>query len=87
MQKERLMAIFIGSMMLFSIIGFGLSNSRFNSTQDNTISFPFKVDRELTTEELVSILRSGRIVVEDTYAANCTDCEADNIFLETLFGR
>ena len=87
MQKERMMALFIGSIMIMSIIGFSLSNARFGDQQQNTIDFPYKIDRELTTEELVSILRAGRIVVESTFEENCTDCLEKNLFLETFFAE
>lgn len=87
MQRERLMAIFIGSIMILSVIGFSLSNARFGVPQENTLDFPFVVDRELTSEELVSVLRAGRIVVESDYELNCTDCSQRNDFLKNFFTR
>ena len=87
MRRERLMALFIGSIMLMSIIGFSLSNAKFGNTQQNTIDFPFKIERQLSTEELVSVLRAGRIVVEHTYEENCTDCLETNAFLDTFFNQ
>jgi len=87
MQKERLMALFIGSIMLMSVVGFSLANTRFGNPQQNKIDLPFMVNRELTGEELASILRSGRVVVEDFYEANCTQCPEKNAFLQTFFER
>ena len=35
----------------------------------------------------MSILRTGRVVIEDIYEANCTECLENNAFLESFFSR
>lgn len=86
MQKERLMAIFIGTIMIMSIVGFGISNTRFVD-QPDTFDIPNVVNRELTTEELVTILRSGHVIIENFYALNCTNCLEKNTLLETFANK
>lgn len=88
MKKERLMALFIGSILIMSVAGFALSGVRFGSRQEqNKLDFPNVVDRELTTEELTSILQNGMIIVEDFYEINCTECIERNAFLQTFFAQ
>jgi hypothetical protein len=86
MKKERLMAIFIGVIMILSMIGFSLSNVKPANT-NNDIEVPFIINGSLKNEDLVSILRSGRIVIEDFYQANCTTCPERSRTLETFFGK
>ena len=43
MGKERLMAIFIGSIMLMSVVGFGLSNANFRNTESE-VDVPYVVN-------------------------------------------
>ena len=85
MKKERLMAIFIGAVMITSMIGFSLSNVKLDTGKK--VEYPFIINGSLKNEELVSILRSGRVVVEDFYQANCTTCQGRSKTIETFFGR
>ena len=82
-----MMAIFIGSLMIMSLVGFGLSSTRFNNAAPPKIDIPFVVNRELTTEEIVSLLTSGKVIIEDTYAGNCTDCAIRSQKLQTFFNQ
>ncbi len=76
MAKERIMAIFIGLVMVMSAAGFAL-NSAINQQNRNTtpeFSIPTIVTKQLTTEETVYVLQSGRVLIEFLYAENCTEC-------------
>ncbi len=86
MQKERLMAIFIGVTMILSVAGFSLSRTRFTSP-DQKMDIPYFIDKRLTNNEIVSILRSGRVVIEDLYEANCTSCQAKTEFMKSFLER
>jgi len=83
MAKERLMAIFIGLIMILSVGGFAVSYAgRTITPPKNTI--PNVVERELNPEEVVSVLRSGRVLIEDFYTKNCTICTENNAVLESF---
>ncbi len=86
MKRERMMAIFIGSLMIMSLVSFGLSSTRF-SNPASTISVPFIVERQLASDEMISILSSGKIIIEDTYSPECSECVENNMALTTFFGR
>jgi hypothetical protein len=75
MAKERIMAIFIGVVMVMSAAGFAL-NSAINQNQNQTPGFniPTIVTRQLTTEETVYVLQNGRVLIEFLHADNCTEC-------------
>jgi len=83
MARERAMAIFIGLIMIFSVGGFALSYAGRNvNPPRNTI--PTIVERELNPEEVVSVLRSGRVLIENFYTENCSGCVERNAVLENF---
>ena len=88
MKKERTMAIFIGLIMLTSLIGFALNSAIYqqgNQTQGPQI--PSMVDRELTTDEIVYVLRTGRVLIENFYADNCSECLDRNTVLQSFTSK
>lgn len=87
MQKERLMAIFIGLIMITSLLGFALNSAVWQQgTQNQGPQIPAFVDRELTPEEVVFVLRTGRVLIENFYEENCTECLSRNVDLQTFAG-
>ena len=76
MAKERMMAIVIGGLMLFSVAGFAFMGvGRFGRGNENQQSGLQTIMNEyLTSEQVAGILRTGRVVIRDVYANNCTSC-------------
>lgn len=86
MAKERAMAIFIGLIMIASVGGFALSYAGRNVNPPQNL-IPTIVDRELSPEEVVLVLQSGRVLIENFYLGNCTECIVNNIVLETFANK
>lgn len=70
--KERGMAIFIGIIMITSIIGFAMINSMPVNT--NVKEIPYILDSPASTEDVVYILRTGRVLIRFWYNNSCADC-------------
>lgn len=85
MKSERFMAIFIGVIMLGSIVGFALLST--DPTGPQAPEIPNIVKRPLTTDETLFILRSGRVLIEDFYTLDCADCFEKNMILESFTNR
>lgn len=82
-KAERLMAIFIGFIMIGSIIGFAMMNTApVNTAQRSDISHIVK--GPLDNEKVVFILRMGRVLIRDWYRENCTECKEDLKVLENF---
>jgi hypothetical protein len=88
MAKERIMAIFIGLVMVLSVAGFAF-NSAINQNPDQNQGFniPVIVTRQLTAEETVYVLQSGRVLIEFLYSENCTECPDKIVTLEGFAQR
>ncbi|MCX6814206.1 MAG: hypothetical protein NTY20_00930 [Candidatus Aenigmarchaeota archaeon] len=88
MAKERIMAIFIGLIMVLSAAGFAL-NSAMNQNPNTNPGFdiPSIVTRQLTTDETVYVLQNGRVLIEFLYAENCTECPQKITTLEGFAQR
>jgi hypothetical protein len=81
MMKERMMAIVIGGLMLFSVAGFALMGmGRF--IDNGPVQVPNIMNEYLSGEQVSSILRSGRVLIRDVYTKNCSDCITRDITLE-----
>jgi hypothetical protein len=79
MAKERFMAIFIGVIMVGSIAGFAIANlDMFSGGNKQNPQLTPIMNRSLTTEERIFVLRAGRVLVENLYSLNCTDCTERN---------
>ncbi len=76
MAKERIMAIFIGLVMVLSAAGFALNSAinQQNRTPTPGFNIPTIVTKQLTTEETVYVLQNGKVLIEFLYAGNCTEC-------------
>ena len=76
MAKERLIAIFIGLLMIMSAAGFAL-NSAMNQGDINTtpqITVPTINTRPLTAEETVNVLNyDGKVIIEYSYQNHTVD--------------
>jgi hypothetical protein len=87
--KERFAAIFIGVIMIMSVAGFALINvsTRGSLTKKDIPEISPVMKRPLTPEEKVTVLRSGRVIIENLYPANCTDCFDKNVLLENFVNQ
>lgn len=82
--QQILMALFIAFIMLASAVGFALlRNTPIEGGQQGP-TFPNVVERVLTSEEKVSILRDGKSLIEYLYPSNCTDCFEKRITYENF---
>jgi len=88
MARERAIAIFIGSIMILSAAGFAL-NSAINQGQDQNPGYniPTIVTRQLTPEESIYVLQSGKVLIEFLYSENCTECQEKIANLEGFAQR
>jgi len=69
---QRLMAIFIGFIMVASIMGFAMMS---NAPQEQpTVEVPDVMNRELAPEEKISILRGNRVLLEYFHNESCIEC-------------
>ncbi len=83
--KERMFAIVIGLLMVGSAAGYAFMSvvpQGPNIPQIDTI-----VNRELTVNEQIIVLRTGRVLIENFYAENCTYCMERNSVLEKFAKR
>jgi hypothetical protein len=71
MMKERIAAIIIGLIMIMSMAGFALVNI---IPQDEPVVIPSILDRQLTPEERLFVLRTGRVLIENFYPPGCGEC-------------
>jgi len=88
MMRESIAAIVIGAIMILSAAGFAL-NSAMNTAvvQTPEMKIPTIVTKQLTTEEAVYLLRSGKVIIEYYYTENCTDCIDKKAILESFAQR
>ena len=83
---ERFMAIFIGVIMLGSVAGFAMMS--INLQPDSEVpEIPTIVNRQLTTDETIYILRTGKVVIENFYSIDCDDCLERNMVLEAFVNQ
>lgn len=80
--KERFIAIFMGLLMLLSVAGYAIINVYKAPVKEESINPIIK--RVLTPEEKIGILRSGKIIIENFYTKNCTECIDRNNLLESF---
>lgn len=88
MLGERKGAILIGLLLVFimggSLIGFAVLSSRGPSQAQQGSDIPPIVDYELSPGELVFVLQTGRVVIENFYSPDCTECMQNNILLDSF---
>lgn len=80
--KQRFIAIFIGAVMLASILEVALLRNNPNNTPE-TAQLPDIVNRKLTLLEMRNTLGSGKVLIEYFYNESCTNCTAkENVYKE-----
>lgn len=90
MQKERIFAIVVGLLMIFSVAGFAASSFRFTgaatqgSQEPEEYTIPVVVDRLLSGQEIALLLGRGRVVIESVYNKDCEDCRLKDAALEAF---
>jgi hypothetical protein len=86
MMKERIAAIVIGMIMIFSVVGFAMSSVMFRGglEESDRIVIPNIVDRKLTSEEMAYVLGTGRVLIEDIYYSDCSECKLNTNILEAF---
>lgn len=72
--------------MVMSAVGFAM-NSATLTTVPETTEIPNVVSYELSPQEQIQILRTGRVLIENFYADNCTDCIGRNSLLNTFAAK
>jgi cytosine/uracil/thiamine/allantoin permease len=74
-------AIFILVIMVMSVAGFALNSASFSQEAPQQ-EIPSVIREPLDTSQQVYILRTGRVLIEHYYTADCTDCLDKNVQLE-----
>lgn len=82
--KERVAAIFIGLIMIFSVAGFALTQSLTRENQDSGVDIQNIVTKPLTSDERLFVLKSGRVLIENHYILHCSECLENNMVLEVF---
>jgi hypothetical protein len=84
MRGERLMAIVIGLIMIFSMLGFAATSIVVNPTGQQTVEIQPVVRSGLDKDMKIFILRTGRVLIEHFYPAGCQECMEMNAMLEVF---
>ena len=79
-------AIFVLVIMVMSVAGFSMNSATFQQTPDAP-EIPTIIREPLDTQTQIQILRSGKVLIEHFYTANCTDCLDKNARLEEFANR
>jgi hypothetical protein len=80
--KQRIVAIFIGVVMLASMAEIGLLRNVPGNTQE-AAKLPDAVNRKLTLLEMRDALTSGKVLIEYFYNETCANCTAkENMYKE-----
>ena len=66
--KERYMAIFIGAILIFSIAGFAFNSTTLRTPAEQSVQIPSIVEKPLTPEEVIFVLRTGRVLIRNYYS-------------------
>ncbi len=72
MAKERIAAIVIGLLMIGSILGFALMSAR-QPVEEQKIGNI--INRQLTAQEKIAILQSGKVLIEFGWPEDCQTCQ------------
>lgn len=81
MMKQRVFAIFVGALMILSVVGWAMVYVI--PKGNNVIQFPHIVTKKLTPEERVYVLQTGRVLIEYFYS-NQTDNPDRKIMYENF---
>lgn len=84
--KQRSMALFIGFIMVASMVGFAMMNYR--PEGPGPVMLPDILNRTLTPEERVGTLRSGKVIIEYFYNESCIECaEKEEVYKNFVGSR
>ncbi len=72
--------------MVMSAVGFAMNSANL-SNQQPTEEIPSIIDYELSPQEQIQVLRTGKVLIENFYAENCTECIDRNIILNDFASR
>lgn len=72
--------------MVMSAVGFAMNSANL-SNQPETDDIPSIISYELSPQEQIQVLRTGRVLIENFYAENCTECADRNIVLNGFAAR
>ncbi len=72
--------------MVMSAVGFAM-NSATLSNQPQAEEIPNIINYELSAQEQIQVLRTGKVLIENFYAENCTGCADRNIILKGFAAR
>ncbi len=70
--KQRIMAVFIGFIMVASMVGFAMMSYR--PEGPGPVEVPDVLNRMLTPDERVGIIRNGKVIIEYFYNVTCIEC-------------
>ncbi len=85
--KERIAAIVIGFIMIFSVAGFAFMNVGRFSSDTAPAEVPYIINRELTQDERRTVLLTGRVLIQDFHPSNCTECVEIDVTLQEFATR
>ena len=84
--KQRFMALFIGGIMVLSMVGFAMMNYRPQGPAP--VQTPTVLNRSVTPEERVGILRNGKVLIEYFYNSTCLECaEKETLYKNFVLSR
>ncbi len=86
MRGERAMAIFIGLIMVFSMVGFA-ATSILTDTGGQTLDIPSLLKGRIDKDSKIYVLRTGRVLIEHYYSGACQECPGINSMLESFSGK
>jgi hypothetical protein len=73
--------------MVMSAVGFAMNSANLSNQQAETTEIPNIINYELSPQEQIQVLRSGKVLIENFYAENCTECVDRNIVLDGFASR
>ena len=82
MRGERAMAIFIGLIMVFSMVGFAATSIFTDTGEGQTIVIPSVLKSRIDKDNKIYVLRSGKVLIEHYYPEGCGNCLEMNSMLE-----
>jgi len=79
-QMKLIGSLVVLIIMVLSAVAFALSSAQYNQNTP-VVQIPSIIDYELSPQEQIQILTTGRVIIENLYDQNCTNCTERNIIL------
>jgi thiol-disulfide isomerase/thioredoxin len=79
-------SILILVIMVLSVVGFSLNSASYQQAPE-TPDIPSVIRKPIDTQTQISILRSGKVLIEHFYTEGCIDCLDTNAKLESFASR